>query len=61
MKIFRIEREKHLKDVLKGIGASLSNENRWNSIGTNLVYTAENRSLAILESFKVYYNRIKTD
>jgi RES domain-containing protein len=49
MKIFRIEREKHLKDVLKGIGASLSNENRWNSIGTNLVYTAENRSLAILE------------
>jgi RES domain-containing protein len=49
MRVFRIEREKHLKSVLSGIGASLSNGFRWNSLATRLVYTAESRALARLE------------
>lgn len=49
MKVFRIEREKYLKDTLKGIGASKSRGFRWNSLNTRLVYTAESRALALLE------------
>lgn len=49
MRVFRIEREKFLKTTLSGIGASTSKGNRWNSLLTRLVYTAESRALAILE------------
>lgn len=49
MKVFRIEREKYLEDTLKGIGARLQNDFRWNSFGTSLVYTADSRALATLE------------
>lgn len=49
MRVFRIEREKYLKDTLHGIGASLSTGSRWNSFGTSLVYTAQSRALAMLE------------
>lgn len=49
MLVFRIEREKYLKSVLSGIGASLSSGFRWNSLATRLVYTAESRALALLE------------
>lgn len=49
MKLFRIERKKYFDEVLSGKGASYSNENRWNSLGTSLIYTSENRSLALLE------------
>lgn len=49
MLVFRIEREKYVKDTLRGIGASLSTGARWNSFGTPLVYTAESRALSTLE------------
>jgi RES domain-containing protein len=49
MVVYRIEREKYLKTTLTGIGASMSKGYRWNSFNTKLVYTDENRSLAILE------------
>jgi RES domain-containing protein len=49
MLVFRIEREKYLSSVLSGIGASLSEGFRWNSLSTRMVYTAESRALAILE------------
>lgn len=49
MLVFRIEREKYLNSALSGIGASLSEGFRWNSISTRIVYTAESRALAILE------------
>jgi len=49
MVVYRIEREKYLKTTLTGIGASMSKGYRWNSFNTKLVYTAENRALAILE------------
>lgn len=49
MKVYRIERERHLKESLSGKGAQLSNRNRWNSLGTPIVYTSEHRSLAYLE------------
>lgn len=49
MKVFRIEREKHLDKTLKGIGAALTEGYRWNSLNTYLVYTAESRALATLE------------
>ncbi len=49
MKIFRIEREKYLKTCLSGLGASMTNGFRWNSLNTKLVYTAESRALAMLE------------
>lgn len=49
MKVFRIEREKYLSTTLRGIGAAMSNGFRWNSKYTHLVYTAESRSLAMLE------------
>jgi len=49
MRVYRIEREKHLKSTLKGIGAALTDGYRWNSLNTYLVYTAESRALATLE------------
>ena len=49
MLVFRIEREKYLDSTLSGIGASLSEGFRWNSLSTRIVYTAESRALAILE------------
>lgn len=49
MTVFRIEREKYLKQTLKGIGAALSTGFRWNSQNTRLVYTSESRALATLE------------
>jgi len=49
MIVYRIEREKHLTTTLSGIGASMTNGYRWNSLNTKLVYTAESRALAILE------------
>ena len=49
MRVFRIEREKYLETTLKGTGAALTEGYRWNSLNTQLVYTAESRALAILE------------
>lgn len=49
MVTYRIEREKYLDSVLSGIGASMSEGFRWNSLNTKLVYTAESRALATLE------------
>lgn len=49
MKVFRIDRKKYLDSTLSGIGASRAKGFRWNSLNTRLVYTAESRSLAILE------------
>lgn len=49
MVVFRIEREKYLQNTLMGIGASMSDGYRWNSLKTRIVYTAESRALATLE------------
>ena len=49
MRVYRIEREKYLETTLKGVGATLTEDYRWNSLNTYLVYTAESRALAILE------------
>lgn len=49
MRVFRIEREKYLNSTLSGLGASMSDGSRWNSLHTQLVYTAESRALAMLE------------
>lgn len=49
MVVFRIEREKYLETTLNGIGASMTEGYRWNSLHTKLVYTAESRALATLE------------
>jgi RES domain-containing protein len=49
MNVFRIERAKYLETTLSGIGASLTRGYRWNSLNTQLVYTAESRALATLE------------
>ncbi|MFT5336934.1 MAG: RES domain-containing protein [Luteibaculaceae bacterium] len=49
MKLYRIERAKYLNSTLSGIGASKAKGFRWNSEETRLVYTAESRSLALLE------------
>ncbi|MBL7829470.1 MAG: RES family NAD+ phosphorylase [Saprospiraceae bacterium] len=49
MKVYRIEREKYLETTLSGIGASMTEGYRWNSLNTKLVYTAESRALAMLE------------
>lgn len=48
MLVFRVERERYLQTTLSGIGASTKGF-RWNSINTQLVYTAESRALATLE------------
>lgn len=49
MIVFRIEREKYLSTTLNGIGASISEGYRWNSLNTRIVYTTETRALATLE------------
>ena len=49
MKVYRVEREKYLKTTLSGIGASVTNGYRWNSLNTKLIYSAESRALATLE------------
>ena len=49
MIVFRIEREKYLDTALSGIGASISEGYRWNSLNTRIVYTADTRALATLE------------
>lgn len=49
MRLFRIEREKHLEQTLSGAGAAAASSGRWNLKYTPLVYTAESRSLAFLE------------
>ncbi|MRX68867.1 RES domain-containing protein [Flavobacterium resistens] len=49
MIVFRIEREKHLNTTLTGIGASMTEGYRWNSLNTRIVYTADSRALATLE------------
>lgn len=49
MRVYRIERERYVKETLLGIGASKSKGFRWNSFNTSMVYTAESRALALLE------------
>lgn len=49
MRVFRIERQKYLNEILQGRGAALSSGNRWNSQNTSMIYTSVSRSLAILE------------
>jgi RES domain-containing protein len=49
MIVFRIEREKYLNTTLTGIGASMVDGYRWNSLISKIVYTAESRALATLE------------
>lgn len=49
MRVFRIEREKYLKNTLKGFGAASTEGYRWNSLNTYLVYSSESRALATLE------------
>lgn len=47
MQVFRLSRKKYA-DVLSGQGAAIRGA-RWNSKGTEVIYTAENRSLAMAE------------
>jgi len=47
MEVFRLSRAKYA-DQLSGFGASLKGA-RWNSRGTEIIYTALNRSLAMAE------------
>jgi RES domain-containing protein len=47
MRVFRLSKEKYAKE-LSGKGASRSG-NRWNSKGTEIVYTSESRALAMAE------------
>lgn len=47
MTVFRIVRERYAFD-LTGIGSALKGA-RWNSVGVELMYCAENRSLAMAE------------
>lgn len=49
MRVYRIERKKHIDTTLKGVGASLTEGFRWNSLNTCLVYTSKSRALAMLE------------
>ena len=44
MFVYRLSKKKY-KDELSGYGASLNGQ-RWNSKGTEVVYTAQNRALA---------------
>ena len=48
MDVFRVGDAKHIKD-LSGTGARLAG-GRWNKKGTSVVYTAQSRALAVLES-----------
>jgi len=47
MKVFRLSRIKYANE-LSGKGAAISG-NRWNSKGTEIIYTAESRALAMAE------------
>ncbi len=47
MEVYRLSREIHGR-TLSGIGAALQG-GRWNSKGTEIIYTAANRSLAMAE------------
>ncbi len=47
MKVFRLSRKKYATE-LSGKGAAKSG-NRWNSKGTEIIYTAESRALAMAE------------
>lgn len=47
MKVYRLGRKKY-PDHLSGRGAAMAS-NRWNSKGVEMVYTAENRALALAE------------
>lgn len=47
MRIFRLSRKKYSAE-LSGKGAALSG-NRWNSKGTEIIYTSESRALAMAE------------
>ena len=47
MRVYRLSKRKYA-NALSGKGAALSG-NRWNSKGTEIVYTAESRSLAMAE------------
>ena len=47
MKVFRISRTQHIKD-LSGSGARVYG-GRWNHKGTSIIYTSENRALATVE------------
>jgi len=47
MELFRLTRQKYA-DSLSGKGAAIFG-NRWNSKGTSIIYTAQNRSLAMAE------------
>nr|WP_315255189.1 RES family NAD+ phosphorylase [uncultured Flavobacterium sp.] len=47
MKVFRLARKKYLIE-LSGKGASISGA-RWNSKGTEIIYCAQNRALAMAE------------
>ncbi len=47
MEVFRLSRAKYATQ-LSGFGASLKGA-RWNSRGTEIIYTAQNRSLAMAE------------
>lgn len=47
MKVFRLSRKKYANE-LSGKGASLS-ANRWNSKGTEIIYCASSRALAMAE------------
>lgn len=47
MKVFRLTRKKYA-GTLSGVGFSIKG-GRWNSVGTELIYTGENRSLAMAE------------
>jgi len=49
MLVYRIERQKYIQTTLQGIGAASSEGFRWNSLHTHMVYTAESKSLAMLE------------
>ena len=48
MKVYRITRKKYAEE-LNGVGASLSTINRWNSKGTEMIYTAGSEALARAE------------
>lgn len=47
MRVFRLTKRKYAGE-LSGKGAAMSN-NRWNSKGTEMIYTAESRALAMAE------------
>ncbi len=47
MEVFRLSRKKYIRE-LSGKGAAIKGA-RWNSIGTEIIYTAENLALAMAE------------